>query len=132
MIRPTAHVGFPLRVTPQRRTALADDDDYLRGLVEAVIFTRPGERVNRPDFGSGIDQLVFAPSGGELAQATKALVHGALQRALGDLMRVEEVAVDAQEATLRVTIVYTPLLGGAPGPERRSLTVSGGTGVGPS
>jgi phage baseplate assembly protein W len=130
--RTGAHIGFPLAVTPQRRTALVDDETYLRGLVEAVIFTRPGERVNRPDFGSGIDQLVFAPSGGELAQATKALVHGALQRALGELMRVEDVAVDAEEATLRVTIVYTPLLGGAPGPERRSLTVSGGPAAGGS
>jgi uncharacterized protein len=125
------HVGFPLRVTAQRRTALLDDDAYLRGLVEAVIFTRPGERVNRPDFGSGIDQLVFAPSGGELADATKALVHGALQRALGDLLRVEDVAVEAVESTLRVTIVYTPLISGAPGPDRRALTVTGGAGATP-
>lgn len=128
---PATHVAVPLRVTPQRRTALADDDAYLRGLVEAVIFTRPGERVNRPDFGSGIDRLVFAPAGGELVEATKALVHGALQRALGDLMRVEDVAVEAVESTLRVTIVYLPLTGGAPGPERRSMTVTGGAGAGP-
>jgi phage baseplate assembly protein W len=125
------HVGFPLRVTAQRRTALLDDDAYLRGLVEAVVFTRPGERVNRPDFGSGIDQLVFAPSGGELADATKALVHGALQRALGELLRVEDVTVEAVESTLRVTIVYTPLISGAPGPDRRALTVTGGVGAPP-
>jgi len=125
------HVGFPLRVNAQRRTALLDDDAYLRGLVEAVIFTRPGERVNRPDFGSGIDQLVFAPAGGELADATKALVHGALQRALGELLRVEDVTVEAVESTLSVTIVYTPLISGAPGPGRRMLTVSGGVGATP-
>jgi hypothetical protein len=130
MSAPT-HVGFPLRVTAQRRTALLDDEAYLRGLVEAVIFTRPGERVNRPDFGSGIDQLVFAPAGGELADATKALVHGALQRALGELLRVEDVSVATVESTLSVTIVYTPLLSGAPWPDRRSLTVTGGTGATP-
>ncbi|MGC0252711.1 GPW/gp25 family protein [Pseudactinotalea sp. Z1748] len=128
---PSTHVDFPLRVTGQRRTALADDDGYLRGLVEAVIFTRPGERVNRPDFGSGVDNLVFAPGGGELVESTKALVHGALQRALGDLVRVEDVAVEADEATLRVTIVYLPLTGGAPGPERRSMTVTSGAGAPP-
>ncbi len=127
----STHVGFPLRVTAQRRTALLDDDAYLRGLVEAVIFTRPGERVNRPDFGSGIDQLVFAPAGGEIADATKALVHGALQRALGDLLRVEDVTVEAVESSLRVTIVYTPLISGAPGPDRRALTVTGGAGATP-
>ncbi|MDQ4007175.1 MAG: GPW/gp25 family protein [Actinomycetota bacterium] len=125
------HVAFPLRVTSQRRTALVDDDAYLRGLVEAVIFTRPGERVNRSDFGSGIDRLVFAPAGEELAEATKALVHGALQRALGDLMRVEDVVVEVDEATLRVSVVYVPVLAGAVGPEHRSLTVSGGIGAAP-
>jgi phage baseplate assembly protein W len=130
MTAPT-HVGFPLRVTAQRRTTLLDDDAYLRGLVEAVIFTRPGERVNRPDFGSGIDQLVFAPAGGELADATKSLVHGALQRALGELLRVEDITVEAVESTLRVTIVYTPLISGAPGPDRRALTVTGGAGATP-
>ena len=56
------HLAFPLRLDPRGRTALADDEDYLRGLVEQVLFTRPGERVNRPDFGSGVDRLVFAPT----------------------------------------------------------------------
>jgi phage baseplate assembly protein W len=125
------HVAHPLRVTDHGRTALAADDDYLRGLVEAVLFTRPGERVNRPDFGSGIEQLVFAPTDSELAQATKALVQGALQRALGELIRVEEVVAEADEATLRVTVVYGPVVGGAPAAERRSVTVTGGTGAGP-
>lgn len=120
------HVAHPLRRTGRGRTAVVDDRDYLRGLVEAVLFTRPGERVNRPEFGSGIDRLVFAPADGELAQATKALVHGALQRYLGDLLRVEDVAVEAEESTLRVTLVYVPLLAGAPVAERHSLTVVGG------
>jgi phage baseplate assembly protein W len=120
------HVAHPLRVTSRGQTATADDAAYLRGLVEAVLFTRAGERVNRPEFGSGIDQLVFAPSGDELAHTTQALVHGALQRHLGDLLAVEEVAVEAVDAMLRVTIVYQPLVGGAPVAERRRLTVVGG------
>ena len=65
-----------------------------------MLFTRPGERVNRPDFGSGIEQLVFAPADGELAHTTKALVQGALQRALGELLRVEDVIAEAEESTL--------------------------------
>jgi phage baseplate assembly protein W len=125
------HVGHPLRVTDHGRTALVGDEAYVRGLVEAVLFTRPGERVNRPDFGSGIEQLVFAPIDGELAQTTKALVQGALQRAVGEVLRVEDVVAEAEESTLRVTIVYTPLIGGVPGSERRTLTVTGGSGAGP-
>jgi uncharacterized protein len=127
----SVHVAHPLRMTGRGRTALVDDATYVRGLVEAVLFTRPGERVNRPDFGSGLDQLVFAPSDGELAQATKALVQGALQRHLGELLRVEEVAVEAVESTLRVTVVYTPLAAGGPVGERRSVTVAGGAGAAP-
>lgn len=120
------HIAFPLRLDARGRTALADDEDHLRGLVEQVLFTRPGERVNRPDFGSGVSRLVFAPSGDELAHATRALVHGALQQYLGDLLRVEDVAVEARDAVLDVTIVYAPL--NAPvGDERRVLRVSGGT-----
>jgi uncharacterized protein len=119
------HVPFPLRTTTTGRTATADDDAYVRGLVEAVIFTRSGERPNRPDFGSGIEQLVFGPIDDETAHATQALVHGALQRHLGEQLRVEDVAVEAVEATLRVTVVYQSLLGG-PSSERRTLTVVGG------
>ena len=107
--RPRTHVGFPLRLAPNGRTALADEERYLKGLVEQVLFTRPGERVNRPDFGSGVDALVFAPTGDELAGATHALVHGALQRYLGDLIRVSKVEVTAVEARLDVTVVYSSL-----------------------
>lgn len=121
------HVLHPLRVTARGRTASGGDEEYLRGLVEALIFTRAGERPNRPDFGAGVEQLVFEPGGEESAHATQALVHGALQRHLGELMRVEEVAVEAVESTLEVTIVYQPLRGG-PAPERRTLTVVGGGG----
>jgi uncharacterized protein len=121
------HVGFPLRVDARGRTTAVDTETYLHGLVETVLFTRPGERVNRPDFGSGVDRLVFAPAGDELAGATKALVQAAVQQWLGDLLRVEDVAVSAEESTLRVTVVYVPLNAGAGTGERRVLHVVGGS-----
>jgi phage baseplate assembly protein W len=130
---PVTHVAFPLRVDGRGRTATADDEHYLRGLIEQVLFTRPGERVNRPDFGSGVDALVFAPGGDELANATQALVHGALQRHLGDLVRVDQVEVRADDSTLEVTVAYVPLR--APVSDgHRILRVSGpagSTGTGP-
>jgi uncharacterized protein len=119
------HVGFPLRLDAAGRTALADDEGYLRGLVEQVLFTRPGERVGRPDFGSGVGALVFAPAGDELAAATQALVQAALQRFLGDLVRVEQVEVTARESTVEVLVAYRPLR--APvGDARRVLRVTDG------
>jgi phage baseplate assembly protein W len=122
------HIGFPWRLDGRGRTAAVDDETYLRGLVEAVLFTRPGERVNRPDFGSGVDRLVFAPGGDELAGATRAMVQAAVQQWLGELVRVEEVKVSAEEATLEVTVVYVPLTAGAGADQRRVLQVSSGAG----
>lgn len=121
------HIGFPLRLDSRGRTALADDEQYLRGLVEQVLFTRPGERVNRPELGSGVDRLVFAPTDDALARSTEALVHGALQHWLGDLLRIEEIAVRSRESTLEVTIAYTPLH--APMGDRRVLRVTSPTGT---
>jgi phage baseplate assembly protein W len=124
------HLGFPMSLDPRGRTASPDDEAYLRGLIETVLFTRPGERVNRPDFGSGVDRLVFAPSGDELAGATRAMVHAAIQQWLGDLVRVEDVAVTAEESTLQVRVVYLPMAAGPGGSadQRRVLQVSGGSG----
>lgn len=119
------HIAFPFRLDARGRTALADDEAYLHGLVEQVLFTRPGERVNRPDLGSGVDRLVFAPGGDEVARTTQSLVHAALQQWLGDVLRVDEVSVEAHESRLDVTVVYTPL--DAPGNDpSRVLRVSGG------
>ena len=117
------HVGFPLRLDTRGRTALATDEDYLRGLVEQVLFTRPGERVNRPELGSGVDRLVFAPADDALARSTAPHVHGALQQWLGDLLRIEDVQVRAEESALLVTVVYAALA--APVGEQRVLEVSG-------
>ena len=123
------HLAFPLRLDGRGRTATASDEDYLRGLIEQVLFTRPGERVNRPDFGSGVDALVFAPGGDELANATQALVHGALQRHLGDLIRVDQVDVRAVESTLEIIVGWAPLRAPA-GDGRRILRVTGPAGSG--
>ena len=100
------NVDFPFQFDSRGRTAATGDDDHIRDLIEQVLFTTPGERVNRPTFGSGLLQLVFAPNNDELAAATQFLVQGALQQWLGDLIQVEAVQVASEEATLRVTVQY--------------------------
>jgi phage baseplate assembly protein W len=104
------NVDYPYRVDARGRTALTDDDDYVRDLIEQVLFTVPGERVNRPDFGCGLLQLVFAPNGSELAAATQFTVGAALQQWLGDLIQVDNVNVEADDGALRVTIEYVVTL----------------------
>lgn len=100
------NVDFPFRFDGRGRTATTTDEDHIRDLIEQVLFTAPGERVNRPTFGSGLMQLVFAPNSDELAAATQFLVQGALQQWLGDVIQVESVQVESQDATLRVTVQY--------------------------
>jgi uncharacterized protein len=100
------HIDFPVRIDGRGRIAATTHDDHIRDLIEQVLFTSPGERVNRPNFGCGLLQLVFAPNSDELATATQFLAQGALQTWLGDLIQVESVQVLSYESALIVTVQY--------------------------
>jgi phage baseplate assembly protein W len=100
-------IAFPYHVDNRGGTAEAATDDHIRDLIEQVLFTTPGERVNRPTFGSGLLQLTFAPNSDELATATQFVTQGALQQWLGDLIEVEAVDVVNQDSTLKVSVQYT-------------------------
>jgi phage baseplate assembly protein W len=101
------NVAFPYCFDGRGRTAGASHERHVRDMIEQVLFTTPGERVNRPDFGSGLLQLTFAPNSDELAGATQFMVQSALQQWLGELIAIEGVEVTAEEAALRVTVRYT-------------------------
>jgi uncharacterized protein len=99
-------VDYPLSFDTRGRTAATSEDEHIRDLIEQVLFTSPGERVNRPTFGSGLLQLVFAPNSDALAAATQVSVQGALQQWLGDLIVVEAVDVRSEDSTLEVLVQY--------------------------
>jgi phage baseplate assembly protein W len=98
---------FPFHVDGRGRTAETDRQDHLRDLIYQVLFTAPGERVNRPDFGCGIGQLTFMPNGDQLAAATQFLVQGALTRWLDSVIVVHSVDVQAVENRLTVNVVFS-------------------------
>jgi uncharacterized protein len=102
------NVNFPYQFDGRGRTRdpLAD---YVRQLVEQVLFTSPGERVNLPDFGSGLLQLTFAPNSMEMAAATQFTVQGALQKWLSGYIKVQSVVATAEDSTLTVSVTYAPL-----------------------
>ena len=102
-------VDFPYHVDGRGRTAAAGGDDHLRDLIEQVLFTAPGERVMRPDFGSGLLALVFEPGGPQLVATTQHVVQGSLQQELGHLIAVESVEVAQDEGTLSVSVAYVAL-----------------------
>jgi uncharacterized protein len=102
----TIQIDYPFRVGGNGRTALATDDDHIRDLIEQVLFTMPGERVNRPTFGSNLNQMVFAPNSAAAASGIQLSVQGALQQWLGDRIVVNSVDVVNQDSTLTVTVSY--------------------------
>lgn len=104
-IRPV-QIDYPFRFDSSGRTATTGSDEHIRDLIEQVLFTIPGERVNRPTFGTNLMQLVFAPNSPELAATTQFLVQGALQEWLGELIQVEAVQVTSEDATLAVVVQY--------------------------
>jgi Bacteriophage baseplate protein W len=100
------NIDFPFHFDSRGRTALTEDDDHIRDMIEQFLFTNPGERVNRPDFGSGLLQLVFAPNSPELAATVQVTIQAGLQQWLGDLIEVQKLEVTSEDATLRVELVY--------------------------
>lgn len=101
------HIDYPFHFDNRGRTALTTEDDHIRDMIEQVLFTSPGERVNRPTFGSGLMQLVFEPNSQELITTTQYLVQSALQQWLGDLIEVNEVVVASDDSMISVTVQYT-------------------------
>jgi uncharacterized protein len=94
-------------------------DEHVRQMMLQVLFTNPGERVNRPDFGCGIRRMVFAPNHDVSASLAQVSVFEALHRWLGEVVRVEHVEVRAEDAVMRISIVYVLLAR----QERRHLNV---------
>lgn len=100
------NIDFPFHFDSRGGTASTDENDHIRDMIEQLIFTNPGERVNRPDFGSGILQLIFAPNSPELAATLQFTLQAAIQRWLGDVIDVQDLQVEALDSTLTVDLKY--------------------------
>jgi len=106
-------IAFPYALDARGYTGVSPSQDaHVRDLIAQVLFTSPGERINRPDFGSGLMRQVFAPAGDELLASTRLLLQGNLQRWLADVIAVEGLEVSVQESTLAVTVRYRVLATG--------------------
>lgn len=127
-IRPDlASADYPWAVDGRGRTASTGRDDHVRDLIEQVLFTTPGERVMRPDFGSGLLSMVFEPGGPEAAATAQFLVQGSLERELADVITLEAVTVEAVDAALVVTVAYVVRSSG----QHQVATFRAGTGGAP-
>jgi phage baseplate assembly protein W len=100
------NLAFPYALDASGHTAQTDALTHIGDMIEQILFTSPGERVNRPTFGSGTAQLVFAPDSDVLAATQQQAVQSGLQQWLSDVIRVQSVNVTADESTLTVTVSY--------------------------
>lgn len=103
-------IQYPYSLNRSGRTAISAEDDHVRDLMEQVLFTAPGERVNRPDFGSGLNQLIFAPNSDLLVAAVEMSVRASLHQALGSRIAIDALKVERQDSTLNIEIHYRILL----------------------
>lgn len=105
-VAPGADIAFPFQVDRRGRTAESGYDDHVREMIEQLLFTSPGERVMRPDYGCGLLDLVFSPNSPELASALTLSVQAALQRWLGDVIEIHALAVTSTDSTVQVDLSY--------------------------
>lgn len=103
------NVKYPFQLDNSGRTATSSYEEHIREMVEQVLFTSPGERVNRPTFGSGLLQLVFEPNSIELESTTQYLIQSALQQWLGELIEIQNVELDSLDSTISIRIDYVIL-----------------------
>jgi len=102
-------IDYPFHFDPRGRVADTSADDHVRDMIEQVLFTSPGERVMRPDFGAGLLRMVFEPNSTALAATTQFIVQSSLQQHLGHLIAVNAVTVENIDSTLQVTVRYVVL-----------------------
>ena len=121
-----AFLDHPFHFDAKGRTATTDADDHVKDMIFQVLFTNPGERVNRPDFGCGLLQLVFMPNSDALATSTQFMVQGSLQRWLEDVIQVEQVLVTSEEERLVVDVEYLRLDNGQRRQDRFTSPTGGG------
>lgn len=100
--------GFPFAIDFDGQVHVTgSSDEAIRGKIIQVLFTAPGERVNKPEFGCGLFNLIFEPNDPILAAALEFTVGQALTRWLGDEIVVDGVDVAAIEETATIEVAYT-------------------------
>jgi phage baseplate assembly protein W len=108
-------IAFPYQLTAQGTPATAASADaHIAQMLEQLLFTRPGERVNHPDFGCGLLDLVFSPASPEVAAALSVTVAAAVEKWLGDVVKIQSVNVTAAGSELQVVLDYIVIATGVP------------------
>jgi len=103
-------LAYPYDVSGRGIPSTSDPNSHLEQLILQVLFTNPGERVNLPQFGAGIQRLLFSPSSDTLRTSTQFLISTSLSQWLGDRIDVQQVNVASEpgfEEQVTIEVVYT-------------------------
>lgn len=106
MKKPVMNIDFPYSFDRWGCTTSTSDKNHIRDLIEQLIFTTPGERVNRPDFGCGILSLIFSPNSPELTAAMQVTIAAAIELWLSDLIDLNSLDVKSEDSSLYITVQY--------------------------
>jgi uncharacterized protein len=118
-------LGFPLRAGPDRGVEVADLVAGVRAMLEQILFTMPGERVNRPTFGVGVQQYVFEPLTPMLSERIRVALDENVYEHLGREVRIDGVSVEREEEKLLVRVTFE-IAGSVSGPQDVEIAVPGG------
>ncbi len=100
------NLAYPWRIGANGLTARAGDEDHARQMIEQLLLTNVGERVNRPDFGGGLYQLIFAPNSPELSATLQLTLQAGVQRYLADIVDVGGLTVSSDDDRLMVEVRF--------------------------
>lgn len=100
-------LSFPFHADDHGAAATSGHAEAVREQIEQVLLTVPGERVDRPAFGCGVQLLVFGTPTPQTLATTEYVVRTALRRHLGDVLAVDAVRVETRDGELRVDVLYT-------------------------
>ena len=108
MDQPIHSILYPFAIDDSLGT-LAEETNYsqhVEQMIKQILFTNPGERVNRPDLGCGLPRMVFAPNSDVTANMTQVMITQSLEKWIGNLIEVLDVKAIANDSTLQINLVY--------------------------
>ena len=100
------NLAFPFRLNSRGRSDTAGDERHVRGMLEMLLLTNAGERVNRPGYGGGLARLLFGPVSPELAVTLQQTLRAEVIQWLDDVVNLQDLDVAFDESRIVVTISY--------------------------
>lgn len=98
--------SYPFEIDKNGKVKRTNERKHIRDLIKQILFTRPGERVNRNSFGTGLAFLLGKSVDAELATTQQMLVQGQLQQWLGTRIIVKSVDAITKKNVFEIIVRY--------------------------